>query len=806
MKSIAITLAALTLLSWHATANAQQAKTSFLPLPKSVQLAPGKVTLSGRITTADASLLPLANVLAQEIASATGHKVETAQGAPKAGDIVLQIDATRKGESYNLAVADQAIVIGGNYQAVALGTVTLLQGLAEEGGKLALAKGTVLDSPDVGYRGLMIDVARNFHSPATLKEIIQLCRLYKIRYLQLHLSDDQAFTFPSAKYPTLATPDRSYTLEQIKDLVAYGDARGVTLVPEIDLPAHATALCKAMPEFASPSGGIVNFSSDKTVQALGDILDEVAAIFASSPYIHLGADEANIGGLAADPQFQQAMQANKIDNIGGLFNHFLNQMNARVKARGKAAIAWEGFGVEQGPSQLDKDIIVMPFDNYKNAQTYYIQGGHRVINTSWYPMYVVGQQPLTELIYGWDVYTFGNYTDPFPRRYTSIRQYQVTSKDKVLGAQMCSWEQPQETEIPQLRHALAAMAERSWNRVAKDYSDFQRRLALTDKILQNLLTSAAPDAVNATASDSIYPDGVVVRWQPGNNYPVKYTVLRAATDDIAAAKPIAVDIPQTQILDKQAAKGATYYYWVKAGNRMGYSVPGQSAKGAIGSTTKLPQAYEGFDYPASASIDGQNGGTGWQDQWKLAVAGPVTLKDAGLTYKNLRTVGRCLNVRYTDKDNTSIELVRNTAVPMGTPGSDFWVSFLLRGNKVAEGHCFLEITSAGYSALGKSWGNGLGICGNCTAYPLQPGKTAFIVAHFTCFNGKDIIRMWVDPSLDKQPSPLAPDMGYRDNVDIGVQTRIRFNVQYHGQGDYDIDEIRIGRSWPEVAPKTDAKK
>jgi N-acetyl-beta-hexosaminidase len=75
------------------------------------------------------------------------------------------------------------------------------------------------------------------------------------------------------------------------------------------MPAHSSAICTAMPElFKSPNGGIINFASDEAVQAMRDIIDEVCELFPSSPYIHLGADEANLHGLDLNPQFQDAIQ------------------------------------------------------------------------------------------------------------------------------------------------------------------------------------------------------------------------------------------------------------------------------------------------------------------------------------------------------------------------------------------------------------------------------------------------------------------------------------------------------------------
>ena len=88
--------------------------------------------------------------------------------------------------------------------------------------------------------------------------------------------------------------------------------------------------------------------------------------------------------------------------------------------------------------------------------------------------------------------------------------------------------------------------------------------------------------------------------------------------------------------------------------------------------------------------------------------------------------------------------------------------------------------------------------GKKSGYPLKEGDTTLLVAHYSCLNGKDICRMWVNPSLDRKPPFDAHDMAYCDSVDIGLKKGVLLNVQPHGEGDYDFDEIRVGRTWEEV--------
>ncbi|MEM9237523.1 MAG: family 20 glycosylhydrolase, partial [Verrucomicrobiota bacterium] len=426
---------------------------NLVPWPQSVTVNAGELTLTGssRVTYTDPGLADLAQIVADEIEQVTRLQLGVAQGAPAAGDIDLAITADPgiTGEDYRVTVGSHATAEGEDYQAIAMATVTILQAIKEDSGNYSIPQMRITDAPDAEYRGLMVDVARNYHSIDTLKEVVVMCRLYKIRYLQIHLTDDQSFTFPSTAYPDLTAYSWSYSLAELQDLVAFADARGVTLVPEVDIPGHATSFVAAMPAlFASDGRNVINFGKDEVRVAMKTIIDELCSVFQSSPYIHLGADEVSLGGLDGLTEFQTAIATYGVGDINGLFNHFISDLDDRVKFHGKNTIVWEGFDYNKsGAAEMDTDISVMMFDNYKDPASY-LAAGHPVINTSWYPLYVVGADGFgmdPDLIYAWDKFKFANYSDPFPRRASLIFSKDVspTPTPNIPGGQMCSWEMPQ---------------------------------------------------------------------------------------------------------------------------------------------------------------------------------------------------------------------------------------------------------------------------------------------------------------------------------------------------------------------------
>ena len=809
MKKALLILVVLTTI---VSAWAADPELNVVPWPQSLTFNGGQMTLdaSSQIVYSDASLSDLASILAQEIEEVTRLQLTTSLGtSPAAGDIYLTFtsDPTITDEEYKVTVASYATVEAANYNAVAMGSVTVLQAITENPSSYTIPNMTVVDGPDAGYRGHMVDVARRYHSIATLKEVVDMCRLYKVRYLQLHLSDDQGFTFPSTAYPLVAAYGYDYSMAEMQDLVSYADARGVTIIPEMDVPAHASCFTKSMPElFATSVNGILDFSDPAVWDALKTIIDEMCDVFQSSPYFHLGADEANIGGLSSDPEFQAAFITYGVDGIEGLFNYFINELNDKIKSRGKQTIVWEGFNYgKTGNSKMDTDVSVMMFDNYKHPQSY-LDAGYKVVNASWFPSYVVFDAGLgapPEYIFAWDRFQFGNYTDPMPRRPDSVVWKNVSPTDNVIGAQMCSWEMPEYNEIPFVRFRLAPYADRMWNPAnTNSFEHFDTRYDHTDLLLDYVLAQhsvpGAPE--NAGASNGIYLDKIRVGWKQGTNYPIKFALYRNTTNNSGTATLITdtLDRAATAYEDTDIVAGQTYYYWVKGWNKWGWSGFSQVATGVTGVSDDLPLAYEPFDYAAGVSIANQNGGAGFSTPWTIPTPnGNSTVIAQGLTYPGLFTDGGALRLEFST-DTPSLVLNRDFHGNVGHDMSVTWWSFLIMPEKVADGHCYFMFNNwYGGVGIGKKWGNGFGLNGLLTE-KLENGVTYFAIARYDHRNGDDIAHIWINPTLGgPEPALETADAMYaNENVPFG--NSITSSIQGHGRGIYIIDEFRVGTSWDDV--------
>ena len=219
-------------------------------------------------------------------------------------------------------------------------------------------------------------MARQDHPIDAIKKVVQLCRLYKARYLQLHLTDDQGWTFPSTKYPQLGSKNygahggvapRVYKLDELKELVAYADARGVTIVPELEMPGHSGAAARSLPEIfdainpdsKQPVGiGCMNMSNEALYPALDTIIGEMCDVFQSSPYFHIGSDEVTSGRLSLHSGYKAFMAKHGLKNDGELADHFVREACAMVKKHGKKAIKWEGLA-----NYATKDVIIMCWES-----------------------------------------------------------------------------------------------------------------------------------------------------------------------------------------------------------------------------------------------------------------------------------------------------------------------------------------------------------------------------------------------------------------------------------------------------------
>jgi hexosaminidase len=193
---------------------------------------------------------------------------------------------------------------------------------------------SITDAPRYSYRGVMIDVARHFYSVADIERVIDQAAMYKLNVLHLHLSDDQGWRIAIGAYPDLTAVGASfdgrpgyYTQAQYKAIVAYAAARYITVIPEIDGPAHTTAAATAMATGHDPADIAIDPSApadNANVQKfLTTVIGEITAM-SPGPYFHIGGDESSLPP--------------------GQYDHWVTSAASAASADGKTAIGWSQVG------------------------------------------------------------------------------------------------------------------------------------------------------------------------------------------------------------------------------------------------------------------------------------------------------------------------------------------------------------------------------------------------------------------------------------------------------------------------------
>ena len=208
------------------------------------------------------------------------------------------------------------------------------------------------DQPDFTYRGILLDVSRNFYPVEALKRCVDALMYSKMNVMHLHLSDTQSFPLqltrghgPNITFHGAYSKHKVYSVSNIADLIRYGQQRGVTIIPEIDTPGHSRAIGLS-PELRhiiscgdAPAGsrfcaeavcGQLNITNELVFTVLQDVLKDVADMFATgagivSPYIHLGFDEINsLCWTEGDPSFNHILQQRGITEAE-LITQFFNR-------------------------------------------------------------------------------------------------------------------------------------------------------------------------------------------------------------------------------------------------------------------------------------------------------------------------------------------------------------------------------------------------------------------------------------------------------------------------------------------------
>ncbi len=415
-------------------------------------------------------------------------------------------------------------------------------------------RGVFQDGPAFPYRAVMIDVARRFHSLRTLFELVDECAEARIGLMQLHLTDDQNWMFPSTvlegidKGNTHGKP--AYTVAELESLQDYAYARGVRLVPEIDLPGHSTLLVKHDESVfkidGSPSGNCVNFASPVVRARLKALLVEVMEVFDEAPYIHIGGDEAWYPETEGDEDFRATVKRlGEGADASAVFVEFVGELASFVLEHGKTPVVWEGFGRSDWAKRfIPKETVVIAWEGHYYSPDLLVEDGYRVVNAGWDPLYVVDHYPGDnftmvglERLLGFDPWRVGTVN-----RAASPFEWRLDRSGRVEGAMMCWWEGKEEHAMMFLPDRIQALGWRLWTGVENKRGleppkpGRSRAWPLPEATAEHLARGAmvrASGTVDGFGAERLV-DGVVDRL----GYWLSFPTPAVATIDLGVAKEV----------------------------------------------------------------------------------------------------------------------------------------------------------------------------------------------------------------------------------------------------------------------------
>ncbi|MEV0791777.1 family 20 glycosylhydrolase [Kribbella sp. NPDC050459] len=377
------------------------------------------------------------------------------------------------------------------------------------GGQVAVPLAHVADAPRFGWRGMMLDVARHFMPKEFVLQIIDVLALHRLNVLHFHLTDDQGWRVEIEAYPRLTevgawraesmvgrmSPGQTefeydgtrhggfYTKADLREIVAYAAERGITVVPEIDLPGHMQAAIAAYPELGNHpdqqlsvrqvwgiSDDVLNVN-DATVEFVKTVLREVLDIFPGE-YVHLGGDECPSVQWAESDEAQKRQAELGLDEPGQLQGWFTAQVAEVLAEEGRRLVGWD----EMVETDCPKDAVIMAWRSAQRGEVA-AKAGHQVVMApceSVYFDYYQGDPATEPLAIGGNI--------PLEKVYDfEVIPAALSDAEKalVIGTQCQIWteymEGPEQVGY-MLLPRLSAFAERAWGSPKVSYDEFLGRL------------------------------------------------------------------------------------------------------------------------------------------------------------------------------------------------------------------------------------------------------------------------------------------------------------------------------------------
>ncbi len=375
--------------------NASSQGINIVPLPNSIKTFAGSfsITKSTKILVEGTDLINSADFLNDYLHRFYGFRLQVITKGDYSGNIVLgkeRMDYPIVG-AYRLIIKKEGVLISGDNETGSFyGIQSLIQLLPlERSESLTVPFLTIEDAPRFAYRGMLLDVGRHFFPVSFIKKFIDFLAMHKMNTFHWHLTEDQGWRIEIKKYPKLTEIGSSrngtiigrfpgtgndkikhsgfYSQEEIKEVVAYAAKRYVDIIPEIELPGHASAAIAAYPElscfpkentmhstavswYGDSTGKQVQQAwgvypdvfcpSEYTFKFLQDVFDEITTLFPGK-YIHIGGDECPKEFWKRSDFCQKLIKEKGLKDENGLQSYFIKEIEKYLNKKGKQMIGWD---------------------------------------------------------------------------------------------------------------------------------------------------------------------------------------------------------------------------------------------------------------------------------------------------------------------------------------------------------------------------------------------------------------------------------------------------------------------------------
>ena len=542
---------------------------NIIPKPVKTVVTTGSFQFTGNtkliLTISNKQEKDFSEIACEMLSKATGLNIEQVNTSDHLqGNILAQInspfDTEIGNEGYKLTVKNERIFLNANTTAGLFYGIQSLWQLLGPNSNNTVQCLEITDYPRFGWRGLHLDVSRHFMPASFIYKFIDYMAMHKLNVFHWHLVDDQGWRIEIKKYPKLTEvgawrADREhlewdarkgpvkpnekkiggfYTQDEIKAIVAYAQKKHITIVPEIEMPAHVMSALAAYPEFscsgeyqAVPSGGVWPIThifcagKDETFNFLEDVLSEVMELFPSS-FIHIGGDEATKTEWETCPLCQKRMKDEGLKDEHELQSYFITRIEKFLNANGRRMIGWDEI-LEGG---LAPEATVMSWRGEQGGIKA-AQMGHDVVMTPGSHCYFDHYQGNPEL----EPKAWGGFTtlkkvyqyEPVPEELNKVEA------KHVLGAQANVWTEymPDGKQVEyMIMPRISALAEVVWSPAEmKDWGDFSQRMTTQYQRYKKMGVNYAKSAFQVSAHPVLDPTNKTVNvsltseaWQPDIRY------------------------------------------------------------------------------------------------------------------------------------------------------------------------------------------------------------------------------------------------------------------------------------------------